>query len=168
VEPNAYKIGSALTRLGLKHGDVVYFVTYEMAQLFQMQISIFLLGGAVRGCHPTDKISKQFHHLFRKYLIKKITGNFTKQINEVNAKFVIVDKETIESVKEACKGVHHSIQFLSVGEKVPGTVNFEDLLQDDGTGKFKRKPFFYSKFLNRNFLSGVNQLKLQIAHKPQH
>jgi hypothetical protein len=124
-----------------------------MAQLFQMQISIFLLGGAVRGCHPTDKISKQFYFLIfmQRSLIKKITGNFTKQINEVRAKFVIVDKETIDSVKEACKGVTHSIQFLSVGEKVPGTVNFEDLLQDDGTGK---RLFFLSKFLQ--FLADVN------------
>jgi hypothetical protein len=108
-----------------------------MAQFFQMQISIFLLGGAVRGCHPTDKISKQFCfllYIWEDLSFKNITGNFTKQINEVSAKFVIVDKETIDSVKEACKGVHHSIQFLSVGEKVPGTVNFEDLLQDDGSG----------------------------------
>jgi len=51
---------------------------------------------------------------------------------------VILDKETIDSVKEACKGVHHSIQFLSVGEKVPGTASFEDLLQDDGSGKLKK------------------------------
>jgi len=89
----------------------------------------------------TKSVSK-FHHLFRKYLIKKIIGNFTKQINEVGAKFVIVDKETIESVKEACKGVHHSVQYLSVGEKVPGTVSFEDFLQDDGSGKLKRKRIF--------------------------
>jgi hypothetical protein len=71
----------------------------------------------------------------KRSLIQNITGNFTKQINEVRAKFVIVDKETIDMVKEACKDVTHSIQYLSVGEKVPGTVNFEDLLQDDGTGK---------------------------------
>lgn len=68
-------------------------------------------------------------------------GNFTKQINEVGAKIVIVDKESIDSVKEACKGVHHSVQFISVGEKVPGTVNFEDLLQDDCSGKHKKEKF---------------------------
>jgi len=64
---------------------------------------------------------------------------------------VILDKETIDSVKEACKGVHHSIQFLSVGEKVPGTASFEDLLQDDGSGKLKKVFIFFEKFLNRQF-----------------
>jgi hypothetical protein len=63
-----------------------------------------------------------------------------------------VDKETIESVKEACKGVHHSIQFLSVGEKVPGTVNFEELLQDDGSGKLKKHIFFVGSQNPLNFI----------------
>jgi acyl-CoA synthetase (AMP-forming)/AMP-acid ligase II len=41
--------------------------------------------------------------------------------------------------------VHHSIQFLSVGEKVPGTASFEDLLQDDGSGKLKNTFLFSLK-----------------------
>ena len=59
---------------------------------------------------------------------------------------MIVEKETIDIVKEACKGVHHSIQFLGVGEKVPGTVNFEDLLEDDGSGKLF---FFWNSLIFR-------------------
>jgi hypothetical protein len=82
------------------------------------------------------------YYYWEPLLIKLTTGNFTKQINEVRAKFVIVDKETIDSVKEACKGVHHDIQFISVGEKVPGTLNFEDLLQDDSSGNGNFANFF--------------------------
>jgi hypothetical protein len=103
---------------------------------------------AVRSAAATQQtksVSNSAFYLGDLSFIKKITGNFTKQINEVGAKFIIVDKETIDSVKEACKGVHHAIQYLSVGEKVPGTVNFEDLLQDDGSGKHKRALIF--KFL---------------------
>jgi hypothetical protein len=58
VEPNAYKIASALSRLGLNKGDFTYFVTHELAQLFQVQVSIYLMGGAVRGCHPAEEIGE--------------------------------------------------------------------------------------------------------------
>jgi len=58
VESNAYKIASALAKLGLKKGDFTYFVTHELAQLFQVQVSLFLMGGAVRGCHPLEEIGE--------------------------------------------------------------------------------------------------------------
>ncbi|XP_059468310.1 uncharacterized protein LOC132192385 isoform X2 [Neocloeon triangulifer] len=117
VEPNAYKIASALTRLGIKHGEFVYFVTYELAQFFQIQIALYLLGVPLRGCHPTDKIE-----------------NFIKQINEVKAKFIIVDNESIENVREALKSIDFPVQLISVGaEQIPETVHFCQLLKDDGS-----------------------------------
>jgi hypothetical protein len=63
VEPNAYKIASALTRLGYKKGDSTYFVTYELAQLFQIQVSIYLMGGAVRGFHPVETVGRLTKYL---------------------------------------------------------------------------------------------------------
>jgi len=43
------KIASALTRLGFKKGDILYFVTTESVDLYLVQLGVWILGGAVRG-----------------------------------------------------------------------------------------------------------------------
>jgi long-subunit acyl-CoA synthetase (AMP-forming) len=42
-------VASALTRLGFKKGDLLYFVTYETAVLYLVQMGVWQLGGCVRG-----------------------------------------------------------------------------------------------------------------------
>ncbi|CAB3361713.1 Hypothetical predicted protein [Cloeon dipterum] len=117
VESNARKIASAFTRLGMQHGDFIYFCTYEMAQFYQIQVSLFLLGGCVRGCHPATK--------------PEIS---TKEMQDIKANFAIVDHETIGTIREAIKNVGFPVQLISVGEeKLPGTIYYTELLEDDGT-----------------------------------
>ncbi|XP_059468618.1 uncharacterized protein LOC132192601 [Neocloeon triangulifer] len=117
VELNSYKIASAFSRMGLKHDDFVYFVTYELAQFYQIQVGLFLLGAAVRGCHPSDN-----------------PDNYVKQLKQVEAKFAIVDSETIEKIRQTLKKIDHPVKLISVGaEKLAGTVHFSELLKDDGS-----------------------------------
>jgi long-subunit acyl-CoA synthetase (AMP-forming) len=47
-------IANALAKLGFKQGDVLYFVTFEMAQLYVVDLAVWLLGGAIRGCYQRE------------------------------------------------------------------------------------------------------------------
>lgn len=42
-------IASALTKMGFKKGDILYFVTTECVDLYLVQLAVWMLGGAVRG-----------------------------------------------------------------------------------------------------------------------
>ncbi|CAB3361719.1 Hypothetical predicted protein [Cloeon dipterum] len=117
VQPNARKIASSLTRLGVKHGDFIYFCTFELAQLFQIQVSHLLLGGCVRGCHTATTAETIATHL-----------------RESEAKLAIVDHETVGKMKQAIKIANVEVQLLSIGaEKLPGTIYYSELLEDDGS-----------------------------------
>jgi len=54
VKSDATKIASALARKGFKQGDVLYFVTYEVARLLLVEIGVWMLGGVVRGCYQAE------------------------------------------------------------------------------------------------------------------
>lgn len=57
-------------------------------------------------------------------------------MNHVKPKFVIVDSATVDKVKVALKDYHQDVQLISIGEhKVPGTVHYTELLEDDGSGE---------------------------------
>lgn len=60
---------------------------------------------------------------------------YAKQINLVRPKFVIVDSFTVDNLKAALKQYDQDVQLISVGvNKVPGTIHYSELLEDDGSG----------------------------------
>jgi len=61
VKRDATKIASALARKGFKQGDVLYFVTYELAHLYLVSVGVWLLGGVVRGCYQAEAPGNQFN-----------------------------------------------------------------------------------------------------------
>jgi acyl-coenzyme A synthetase/AMP-(fatty) acid ligase len=54
LEEQSRRVASALGKRGFIKGDVLYFVTYEMAQLYVVQLAVWRLGGAVRGCFQAE------------------------------------------------------------------------------------------------------------------
>ena len=54
IEEQSKKVASALARLGFKKGDILYFVTYETAVLYLLQMGVWRLGGAVRGGYQME------------------------------------------------------------------------------------------------------------------
>lgn len=65
---------------------------------------------------------------------------YAEQMNHVKPKFVIVESATVDKVKTALKEYHQDVQLISVGEqKVPGTIHYSELLEDDGSGMWSRR-----------------------------
>lgn len=61
-------------------------------------------------------------------------------MNHVKPKFVIVDSKTVDKVKVALKEYNQDVQLISIGDqKVPGTVHYTELLNDDGSGMLATK-----------------------------
>lgn len=58
LEEHSRRVASALSRRGFKKGDILYFVTYDMAELAVIQMAVWRLGGAVRGCYQAEKPGK--------------------------------------------------------------------------------------------------------------
>ncbi|XP_059473279.1 uncharacterized protein LOC132195350 [Neocloeon triangulifer] len=117
VKNDAIKIASSLARKGFKQGDTLYFVTYEMAELFLMKIGVWLLGGAVRGCYQGE-----------------VPDVYAKQIKESSAKFVIIDLDTIDMIRSALELVNFEVCLVSLGdEPIPDTTHISELLADDGS-----------------------------------
>ncbi|KAG8238111.1 hypothetical protein J437_LFUL012722, partial [Ladona fulva] len=55
IERLSKQFASALTRMGFKKGDVLYYVTYDNLFLHVVQLGVWLCGGAVRGCFQNDE-----------------------------------------------------------------------------------------------------------------
>ncbi|XP_059473268.1 uncharacterized protein LOC132195343 [Neocloeon triangulifer] len=123
VKNDAIKIASSLARRGFKQGDTLYFVTYAMAELFLVKIGVWLLGGVVRGCSQSE--SPDVH---------------ARQINESSAKFVLVDSDTIQVIRNALEKLDFEVCLLSLGdEPISGTAHLSNLLSDDGSAFKKPK-----------------------------
>ncbi|XP_059469428.1 uncharacterized protein LOC132193072 isoform X1 [Neocloeon triangulifer] len=117
VKNDAIKIASSLARRGFKQGDTLYFVTYEMAELFLVKIGVWLLGGVVRGCYQ-----------------REIADVYADQIKGSLAKFVLVDSDTIRVIHAALESVDFDVCLISLGkEPIPGTSHLSKLLADDGS-----------------------------------
>jgi acyl-coenzyme A synthetase/AMP-(fatty) acid ligase len=54
IERKSKAIASGLARMGFSKGDILYFVTYETAQLYLIHMAVWRLGGAVRGCYQQE------------------------------------------------------------------------------------------------------------------
>jgi hypothetical protein len=72
-------------------------------------------------------------------------------MNQLQPKFVIVESSTVDKVKTALKEYNQEVQLISVVEqKVPGTVHYSELLEDDGSGMLAQK-INYNPFYNHKF-----------------
>jgi hypothetical protein len=47
-------VASALTKKGFQHGDILFFVTYDIVNMGIMQMAVWMLGGATRGCFQQE------------------------------------------------------------------------------------------------------------------
>ncbi|KAF4516735.1 hypothetical protein B566_EDAN008425 [Ephemera danica] len=117
VEEHSRRMASALTRLGFKARDVLFFVTYEGAQIFLLQLAVWRLGGATRGWRALD-----------------MTDEYKIQIQDCRAKFVLVDEETAPLLQEAVSAQEWDVTLLCFGD-VKGATKVNDLLSDDGSGE---------------------------------
>lgn len=56
-------------------------------------------------------------------------------MNEIKCKFVALDADTAQNVKEAMKSLNFSCTAINMEEaEVEGAINFADFANDDGTG----------------------------------
>ncbi|KAF4516734.1 hypothetical protein B566_EDAN008424 [Ephemera danica] len=115
VEEHSRRMASALTRLGFKARDVLFFVTYEGAQIFLLQLAVWRLGGVTRGWHAFD-----------------LKDEYRNQIQDCRAKFVLVDEETAPLLQETVTEQEWDVTLLSFGD-VKGATKVKDLLEDDGS-----------------------------------
>jgi len=49
VEDRTKRVASALTRRGFGHGDFLYYVAHDIADMAILQLAVWMLGGATRG-----------------------------------------------------------------------------------------------------------------------
>ncbi|XP_059485965.1 uncharacterized protein LOC132202794 [Neocloeon triangulifer] len=116
VESNSKRVASALTRLGFKNKDVLYYATYETAVLYLIHIGVWRLNGAVRGGFQ-----------------KEAPEEYARQMKEAKARFVLVDKETYPLLQKTVKIMPWPVKIISfddVGKPEVATV--KSLIEDDG------------------------------------
>ncbi|XP_071453176.1 uncharacterized protein [Hetaerina americana] len=116
VRPLSTKIASALTRMGFKKGDILYFVTYDVALMYMIEFSIWRCGGAVRGCFQREDKEE-----------------FLRQMKETGARFVLCDPETAEPIKWASERLGWSVRLLSIGRVEGATDIWQTIEEDDGS-----------------------------------
>ncbi|XP_059479512.1 uncharacterized protein LOC132199071 [Neocloeon triangulifer] len=118
VRRDAQTIASWLKKEGFKKGDILFFVTTEMAHLYLIELAVWMLGGAVKG---TSTLESQEHYRF--------------QIEEMQIKFALVDGETFEIVKEAAQSANQAkVNYFSIGDvHLEGTTHISEMLRDDGS-----------------------------------
>jgi hypothetical protein len=134
-------VASALTRLGFKKGDLLYFVTYETAVLYLVQMGVWRLGGCVRGGYQMETEGIYSFHLFPQiffiYFFIEFAEEYARQMREGKVKFLLVDAETYPRLKAAIKMLDWSVTLLSFGDlNNADIVQVTNLLKDDGSGKF--------------------------------
>jgi hypothetical protein len=65
VERLSKNVASALTRKGFQAGDVLFFVNYDIVDMGIMQIAVWMLGGATRGCFQQETPGNAKKNFFR-------------------------------------------------------------------------------------------------------
>lgn len=117
IEKLSKHFASALTRKGFKKGDILYFVTYDTAYLYVVQLGVWLCGGAVRGCFQREEIKE-----------------YERQMREISCRFILIEQETVESVKLAARSFDWNIEYFSIGGEIEGATSVEDMMfHDDGS-----------------------------------
>ncbi|CAB3369218.1 Hypothetical predicted protein [Cloeon dipterum] len=117
IDPHSRNVGSALTRLGFKNRDILYFVTYETSVLYLIQLGIWRIGGGTRGGFQGEAPEE-----------------FARQLRESKSRFVLVDKETYPKILEAVKLLSWLVTVISFDDVCnPDVVLVKSLIEDDGT-----------------------------------
>jgi hypothetical protein len=138
VERLSRNVASALTKRGFQHGDILFFVTYDIVNMGIMQMAVWMLGGATRGCFQQEtpgnlKTSNISGKLINKMNVKE---EFARQMKEVKCKFVAVDSKTVAPIEQAIEICNFDCEMINVGDiPVQDTIEFSDLSTDDGLGK---------------------------------
>ncbi|XP_046395355.1 4-coumarate--CoA ligase 3-like [Ischnura elegans] len=121
IKPVAMKIASALTRLGFKKGDVLFFVTQDAALIYLVNIGVWLCGGAVRGsCHGERREA------------------YLNQMREVSTSFALCDSETSASVKWAAEKLDWNVKIISIGGGVEGALSVEEMIEKEDGSAFPK------------------------------
>ena len=130
----SHKVASALTKMGFKKGDILFFVTNEYVDLYLVRLAVWMLGGAVRGTSVFETQGMKI--IFNCSSLKKKIESYMLQMREVDAKFVCVDKDTDANVRNAAQALgSHDFIFLSIGDSpVEGATHLSELVNDDGSG----------------------------------
>ncbi|XP_046395423.1 4-coumarate--CoA ligase 1-like isoform X2 [Ischnura elegans] len=128
IKPVTRKIASALTRLGFKQGDVLFYVAYDAALIYLVNIGVWLCGGAIRGCYQKDRQEM-----------------YTIRMREVSARFVLCDLETAAVVKSAADQLEWDVTFLSIGGEVEGVLSIEELIKNEDCSVFPEEVKVNSK-----------------------
>ncbi|KAF4519999.1 hypothetical protein B566_EDAN007147 [Ephemera danica] len=115
LEDLSLRVASSLARLGFKHGDVLYHVTWETAHLCIVQFAAWRLGGAWRGRHHV--------HLVEEY---------TRDMRDSEVKFVLVDEDSAPTLRKAISALDWPVKLLCFGD-VEGATSVSEMLQDDGS-----------------------------------
>ncbi|KAG8233927.1 hypothetical protein J437_LFUL005131, partial [Ladona fulva] len=114
IKPLTEKFASAITRLGFKKGEILYFVTYDVALIYIIQLAVWRCGGGVRGCFQ-----------------RELKEEYERQIREVSSHFILCDPETAPSVTWATNQLDWPVQLLSIGGSVEGAKAVEEMIQND-------------------------------------
>jgi hypothetical protein len=138
VERLSRNVASALTKKGFQHGDILFFVTYEIVNMGIMQMAVWMLGGATRGCFQQETPGNLKTINISGKLIKiNFKEEFARQMKEVKCKFVAVDSKTAPLIQEAIAICDFDCEMINVGDiPVQATIEFSDLRADDGLGKY--------------------------------
>jgi hypothetical protein len=117
-------VASALTKKGFQHGDILFFVTYEIVNMGIMQMAVWMLGGATRGCFQQETPGN----------LKTI--NISGKLIKINFKEEF-DSKTAPLIQEAIAICDFDCEMINVGDiPVQATIEFSDLRADDGLGKY--------------------------------
>ncbi|XP_046395800.1 4-coumarate--CoA ligase-like 1 [Ischnura elegans] len=117
VEPLAKQFASALTKKGFGKGEVFFYVTYNAALLYALQLGVQLCGGATRGCFQKEE-----------------SGELEKQMRETKSRFILCEPETAELVKMVSGRLGWPVILFSIDGAVEGATAVEEMAyEDDGS-----------------------------------
>ncbi|KAF4531414.1 hypothetical protein B566_EDAN009657, partial [Ephemera danica] len=117
IEDQTRKIASALTKFGLRHRDILYYVTYDTTFVFVASLAAWRLGIAVRGSYQKEEADE-----------------YERQMREGNILVAMVDAETAPKIKQAVQRLEWRVKLINLSsEPVTGTTPFEELLKDNGS-----------------------------------
>ncbi|XP_071452628.1 uncharacterized protein [Hetaerina americana] len=117
LEPLSKQFASALTRIGFKKGDVLFYLTYNASLMYLLHFGVWLCGGATRGYFQCES----------KEEVERI-------IREVGARFALCEQETYDTIKWASEQMEWPVKLLCIDGEVEGAIPVEDMVyKDDGS-----------------------------------